>query len=242
MNVDVRRPTLETALRVRQVATNHARVVTQLGKDIVSGRFGAGEILPGDLELAERFQVSRTVLREALKTLDAKGLISPRVRIGTSVRTRREWNHFDAEVLLWYIETGVDARLLGQLREIRLALEPRAAALAARNADAAQLAAITGAIGTLLSEGLPPEETVAAMLDVHVGVATASANVFVQSSEALLKAALIGAFRYDPAMAERAGERFGEAYGALARALGDRQPETAFNVMEKVVLTVMPGM
>lgn len=237
----MRRPTLEAALKGRQATTNHARVVEQLGRDIVSGRFESGALLPGDAELAQRFRVSRTVLREALKTLDAKGLISPRVRVGTSVRARREWNHFDPEILLWYIETGVDARLLGQLQDIRLAFEPTAAALAARNATAAQVAAIGEGVSALFSGSLSPEEAVAAMTGIHTTVAEASANVFVQSATALLKAALIGHYRYDPAFPNRVRERAGEAYKALAAAIRDRDDQAASAAMEAVVRAALPS-
>ena len=231
----MRRPTLEATLKGRQATTNHARVVEQLGRDIVSGRFDTGALLPGDAELAQRFHVSRTVLREALKTLDAKGLISPRVRIGTSIRARAEWNHFDPEVLLWYIETGVDARLLSQLAVVRLAFEPVAAGLAARNATDAEITTINQNVSSLLSGTLSAEDAVAAMLSIHTAVTEASANVFLQSARALLKAALIGHFRYDPAFAEHVCHEAGDSYRALVTALLERNEDVASSAMTTIV-------
>jgi len=231
----VRRPTLEATLKGRQATTNHARVVEQLGRDIVSGRFDTGALLPGDAELAQRFHVSRTVLREALKTLDAKGLISPRVRVGTSIRARAEWNHFDPEVLLWYIETGIDARLLTQLSVVRLAFEPVAAGLAAHNATATQIAAIDRDITTLLSGAQTAEDAVGLMLSIHTAVTEASANVFLQSSRALLKAALIGHFRYDPTFSEQVCSKAGDSYRALVTALMERNNDSASSAMASVV-------
>lgn len=231
----MRRPTLEATLKGRQATTNHARVVEQLGRDIVSGRFDTGALLPGDSELAQRFHVSRTVLREALKTLDAKGLISPRVRIGTSIRARAEWNHFDPEVLLWYIETGVDARLLSQLAIVRLAFEPVAAGLAARNATDAEITTINQNVSSLLSGTLSAEDAVAAMLSIHTAVTEASANVFLQSARALLKAALIGHFRYDPAFAEHMCREAGDNYRALVTALLERNEDVASSAMTTIV-------
>ena len=67
----------------------------ELGVGIVSGDFPQNSILPGDAELMERFGVSRTVLREAMKTLAGKGLIQAKARIGTRVRDRSDWNLFD---------------------------------------------------------------------------------------------------------------------------------------------------
>lgn len=234
----MRKLILEDALRGRNGATNHARVVEELGKDIVSGHFKSGELLPGDADLAKRFQVSRTVLREALKTLDAKGLISPRVRVGTSVRARKDWNHFDPEVLLWYIETGVDAELLCQLQEIRLALEPRAAALAAVSADRATASTICDMIDGLLSSVLAADQVVSLMLDVHVAVADASENVFIQSSEALLKAALIGAFRYDPNCLDNFSTGLAPSYRALSDAIRRKDGVGAAKAMEATLLHI----
>lgn len=231
----MRRPTLEATLKGRQATTNHARVVEQLGRDIVSGRIDAGALLPGDAELAQRFQVSRTVLREALKTLDAKGLISPRVRIGTSIRARAEWNHFDPEVLLWYIEAGVDARLLSQLAVMRMAFEPVAAGLAAHNASAAQIAAIDRDVSSLLSGTHSAEDAVALMLSIHTAVTDASANVFLQSCCALLKAALIGQFRNDPAFAAAVCLKAGDSYRALVSALMERDGKAATSAMAAIV-------
>lgn len=65
--------------------TSHRLVVEELGQAVVGGEFAIGETLPGDTDLAARFSVSRTVLREAMKTLAAKGLVVARARIGTRV-------------------------------------------------------------------------------------------------------------------------------------------------------------
>ncbi len=64
----------------------HSQVQWQLGVSIVGGTYPEGSILPSDSELLQRFDVSRTVLREALKTLAAKGMIEARARIGAHVR------------------------------------------------------------------------------------------------------------------------------------------------------------
>ena len=78
----MRKGLLETVITGASTRTSHAQVVNELGKAIIAGDFPIGAILPGDAELAQRFKVSRTVLREAMKTLAAKGLIVPRARIG----------------------------------------------------------------------------------------------------------------------------------------------------------------
>lgn len=231
----LRKPALETILKKRRVATNHSRVVEALGKDIISGRYAAGDILPGDVDLALRFGVSRTVLREAMKTLDAKGLINPRVRVGTSVRPRNEWNHYDPSVLYWYIEAGLEDRLLGQLQEICLMLEPAAAMLAATNGTPQQINAIIRRLDRLVSVVTPTDEIVSLLLDLHVAIAEASANVFIQSSEAALKTATVLRIKRNPALAGPLSPADADTYRALAGALQARNGNLARGIMEKIV-------
>lgn len=120
--------------------TSHRLVVEELGQAVVGGEFAIGETLPGDTDLAARFSVSRTVLREAMKTLAAKGLVVARARIGTRVLPRAHWNLFDSDVLTWHFGAGVDEDFLRHVSEVRLALEPYAAALAARRASDVDIA------------------------------------------------------------------------------------------------------
>src|SRR5262249_6647540 len=115
----------------RRAHSNHAEVARSIGVDIIAGRYAEGTRLPGDAELTATFGVSRPVLRESVKTLVAKGLLTTKARVGTVVRERGAWNMFDADVLAWHLDAGIDKRFLNDLAEIRLAVEPRAAALAA---------------------------------------------------------------------------------------------------------------
>ena len=113
----------------RRSHSNHAEVARSIGVDIIAGRYAEGVRLPGDAELTATFGVSRPVLRESVKTLVAKGLLTTKARVGTVVRERGAWNMFDADVLAWHLDAGIDIRFLGDLAEIRLAVEPRAARL-----------------------------------------------------------------------------------------------------------------
>src|SRR5207247_4848532 len=123
----------------RRAHSNHAEVARSIGVDIIAGRYAEGGRLPGDAELTVMFGVSRPVLRESVKTLVAKGLLTTKARVGTVVRERGAWNMFDADVLAWHLDAGIDTRFLRDLAEIRLAVEPRAAALAAERRSEADL-------------------------------------------------------------------------------------------------------
>src|SRR5690606_33133559 len=100
-------PPQKRAYAATDRARSHtAHVVRELGMDIVSGAYTEQSILPGDADLMQRFGVSRTVLREALRARAAKGLIQPKARIGTRVRDKANWNLFDPDVLIWHAEAG----------------------------------------------------------------------------------------------------------------------------------------
>lgn len=109
----------------------HRQLAEQLGLAIATGEYSPGQqIVPEDL--AEHFAVSRTVVREVLKVLEAKGMIAARPRTGTRIRPHGEWSLLDPDVIRWR-STGPDsARQIEELLGVRSAIEP----LAARNASA----------------------------------------------------------------------------------------------------------
>jgi DNA-binding FadR family transcriptional regulator len=117
----------------RSAAPNfHSFVINELGAGILSGKFPVGSILPRDAELMDMYGVSRTVLREALKTLEAKGLVEARPKVGTRIAQKSRWALFDQQVLLWYFEAGFDAAFVENLFRIRHLLEREAVMMAAR--------------------------------------------------------------------------------------------------------------
>jgi DNA-binding FadR family transcriptional regulator len=174
-----------------QRRSHTARVIRELGTAIVAGRFPQNSLLPGDAELTERFKVSRTVLREATKTLAGKGLIQAKARIGTRIRPRTEWNLFDPDVLIWHVASGVKPDFLLHLSEMRMALEPEAAALAAERRSREQLAEIQRWAEAMDAPGITAEEFVRADLNLHLAVAAAAANPFMRSISTLIEVALV---------------------------------------------------
>jgi DNA-binding FadR family transcriptional regulator len=120
----------------------HGRIVHAIGRRIVSGEIRPGEQLPTPAGV----RASRGVVREAVKVLAAKGLVVARPRTGTRVRPPEQWNMLDPDVLAWRQEGLPRGPFLGKLTEVRLLIEPGAAALAARRAGPAQLAALSAAL------------------------------------------------------------------------------------------------
>lgn len=178
----------------RRAHSNHAEVARTIGIDIISGRYAEGAKLPGDPELTVIFGVSRPVLRESVKTLVAKGLLSTKVRIGTVVRERAAWNMFDADVLAWHLDAGIDKRFLNDLAEIRLAVEPRAAALAAARRSEEDVAELCGSMKRMRLQASDSVGFADADLALHVAVARASGNLFMRSIGHVIEAALRASF------------------------------------------------
>jgi DNA-binding FadR family transcriptional regulator len=120
----------------------HAAVVDRLAAMIIGGDSGMGSQLPTEGELCATMGVSRTILREAVKTLVAKGMLVTGPRTGTRTRPPGDWNLLDPDVIRWRLQAGVDKAFVRDILELRLAIEPEAAKLAAQRADAADIAAI----------------------------------------------------------------------------------------------------
>lgn len=231
---------LENTIAGRATRTSHAHVVDQLGRAIVAGEIAEGELLPSDAELEARFKVSRTVLREAMKTLSAKGLIVPRARIGTRVTEQRHWNLFDADVLTWRFDAGIDEEFLIQICEIRLAFEPFAAGLAARKATPADIAGLRRLAAAMEKPQHTAESLALADLEFHLALAEASKNPFMRSVGNLIEAALVGIFKLSSPAADR--DKIAEvahSHQAIVEAIARRDDAAACRAMEQVILVGM---
>lgn len=125
--------------------SQHARIVRELGVQIVSGQCQPGDKLPSEALLCEQYKVSRPVLREAIRVLVAKGLVKSRQRSGVIVRPQSDWHLLDPDVLYWFIQSKPRQEFVGKLLEVRRIFEPAAAGLAARVASASSLESITRA-------------------------------------------------------------------------------------------------
>jgi DNA-binding FadR family transcriptional regulator len=108
----------------------HGQLVQQLGQMIVSGDLGADRPLVPE-EIGQRFEVSRTVVRESLRVLEAKGLVSARPNVGTRVRPVSDWNLLDPDIIEWRAFGPQREDQRRELCELRWAIEPLAARLAA---------------------------------------------------------------------------------------------------------------
>ncbi len=208
-----------------------------IGRDIVAGRLAVGATLPCDADLMERFKVSRTVLREAMKTLAAKGMLEPKTRVGTRVLGEKCWNMFDADVLAWRMASGVDRAFLAHLFEIRQALEPLAAASAAMHRSDHDIARMREALGAMRRPGHSRDSFALADLAFHQTVLDASANPFLQAMGSVIQAALTLSFTISSPVDEP--ERFvesGAQHGEVLDAIVRRRAQEAARAMTAVIV------
>lgn len=227
---------LETTISGRKRRSNHAHVVAELGRGIVSGSIPEGSLLPGDAELSARFGVSRTVLREAMKTLAAKRLVEAKAKVGTRVLDRSSWNFFDSDVLGWRFETGLDFDFIEHLAEMRLALEPAAAAAAAVRATSDDIVALY-AIAAKFDDLSHTAGSIAKVdLEFHVAIARMSGNPFMRSASALIEAALAISFQLSsPAASPETIDEVASNHLRIAHAIASRDPQKAEAAMRHVI-------
>lgn len=156
------------------------QVIDSLGLRIVRGEILEGEVTTAS-SLQEQYGVSRTVVREAFRVLQSKGMMQARTKTGTSVLPRSAWNLLDSEVIGWYRHAGTGAELVENLEEIRESYEPWAARMAARRRTDVDLAALRNAYenmeATTKGEGAGSPAVVEADLQFHQATLEATHNV-----------------------------------------------------------------
>ena len=155
-------------------------VLTTLGREIAQDLIPAGTALPPEPDLETRFGVGRGVVREAIKTLAAKGMVSVRPRHGTHVLPRSEWSLLDRDVLSWLVgKDEPDRDLLLAIQEVRSIIEPAAAALAAERATRNDRWRINAALAAM-ETAQDQAGTIAADKAFHLAILDATHNPVLQ--------------------------------------------------------------
>jgi DNA-binding FadR family transcriptional regulator len=164
----------------------HGNTVDHLGSAIVSGRYAAGSSVPPEPALCEELGVSRTVVREAVKSLIAKGLVTSGPKVGTRVQTPDHWNWFDPDVIMWQARAGITPEFLRDLQDLRRVVEPAAVRMAAERATPQDIAEIEVAFEAMRKAVEEGGDYVTNDLRFHQGLLRASGNrMIVQMSKAL---------------------------------------------------------
>lgn len=184
--------------------TGHDEIAAILGGEILSGGRAPGSRVCTVMEMFERFGVSRVLVREVTKTLTAKGLVASKSRVGTYVLDGSHWNWFDPDVLAWRVRMGMDDAFLAQLAEMRRAVEPAGAALAAKHRTPDQIVDMRAALDAMAAAGTDRRGFAAADLGFHIAISAASGNPLFRSFAGVIEAALSAAFTAT-SPADRAG-------------------------------------
>ncbi|MBL8325001.1 MAG: FadR family transcriptional regulator [Rubrivivax sp.] len=206
--------------------TFHGHIRDQLGEAIVAGLHPPGSSLPPEPQLCEALGVSRTVVREAVKSLAAKGLVSTGPKVGTRVRPAEQWNWFDPDVVAWQTRAGLTREFLRDVQELRRVVEPAAVRLAAERATAADLAELDEAfagMGHAVAEG---GDYVSHDLRFHQALLAASHNRMMVQMAKALSALLRTSFEVSTAQPGRAAQSL-PLHGAILEALRARDPARA---------------
>ncbi|WP_181186028.1 FadR/GntR family transcriptional regulator [Alkalicoccus urumqiensis] len=223
------------------------QLLHELGREIVCGEREPGSTLPKVETLSEMRGVSRTVVREAIKGLHARRLVESSTRTGTAVREPESWLWWDPDVIGWAAGADDNRTVLLQLSEVRMAMEPAAVKLAARNATPEDVEAIRHAFDKLTYA--LDDETVWAEADghFHEAILDASHNMLMASLVRTLQYGLVQS-RYKTMKAlRRQQERDSpgrtaqalEMHRAVMEAVCSGQEDTAHHAMTHLLETVV---
>jgi DNA-binding FadR family transcriptional regulator len=164
----------------------HGNTVDHLGGAIVSGRYPPETSIPPEPLLCEELGVSRTVVREAVKSLIAKGLVTTGPKVGTRVLPPEQWNWFDPDVIVWQSQAGLTPEFLRDLQELRRVVEPAAVRMAAERSTRDDIVEIEAAFQGMRRAVEEGGDYVAHDLRFHQGLLRASRNrMMIQMSKAL---------------------------------------------------------
>ena len=162
-------------------------IVERLGTEIVRGTYHKENPFPTEADLCTQYEVSRSVLREAVKMLTSKGLLSARPRQGTKVQDEIKWNLLDPSVLRWLLVRDFSLDLLSEFTEVRLSIEPAAAALAAERASDEDKLKIKEALKRMQAT---EEDPLLSDIAFHVAILNASGNRFFRQMQDFSETAL----------------------------------------------------
>src|SRR6478609_2090124 len=211
----------------------HGSVVHEIGVRILEGELKPGDTLPDNGSLAEP-EVSRTVVREAIKVLAAKGLVESRPKVGTRVRPRRDWNLLDPDILAWQIEAGPDADFLGQALELRRMIEPAVARLAAERATDEQVEALYEAYEEMAAAGDDLDAFMAPDLRFHNLLLEACGNELLEHMSEIFTAVLRTVFAYSSS-SSRSYPRAARRHRAIVKAIEARDPDAAEQAVLRLI-------
>lgn len=222
------------ARRSLRLATS---VVADLIDAVVSGRLAVGEALPGEQALCEEFGVSRVVIREALQSLQQRGLVVIRQGHGTVVAPPTQWNPLDEDVLDARVRHDESLTVLDNLVHVRVALECEMAAAAAARRTDEQVRELRGAVDELAGALGDHDRYFALDLEFHDRVMLLSGNDVGRAVVVSIHGHARSSSRYMAGTPTREHLRHAQdGHAAIAEAIGAGDPEAARTAMRAHIL------
>ncbi len=173
----------------------HGELAAGIGMRILDGTYPPGTLLPNEAEWGKIFGASRTAVREAIKTLNGKGLLVSRPKVGSRVEPRDRWNLLDRDVLAWHCAAMDKEAFLRSLQEVRRILEPGAAALAAERRTEEQLSELEQALDGMRA-ATDAESMVEPDVRFHLTLLAATNNELLAPFGIIIEQALANLFQY----------------------------------------------
>jgi len=208
-------------------------LVQRLGSSIVRGELPAGQPLPIEAELGKKFGASRTVMREAVKILSTKGLIGQRPRVGTYVHPEDRWDLLDAQVLKWILDRHFSHGLVREFLEVRIGIEPAAAALAATNATDEDKELLRQRLERMKEASGGNFDPVSADIAFHATILEISHNRFFHQLTPIIETALRYSIRLTNKVKGTLPDH--DAHEKIYRAIRNGNPEAAFRACREII-------
>lgn len=220
----------------------HSRVVDLLGTAICAGDLASESIIRIE-ELEERLGVSRSVVREVLRVLASMGMIRSTQRIGVQVLPTTEWNLYDPQVIRWRLASPDRALQLRSLTELRTAIEPEAARLAALRSREAEASSLSEVAGRLWAAGQAADTQNFLELDIlfHRMVLSASGNEMFAKLDTVIAEVLSGRTHYG-LMPSKPHDEALQLHLAVAASIQAREPEKAQTAMLRIMQRTLSEM
>jgi DNA-binding FadR family transcriptional regulator len=213
----------------------HDKVTRELALGVLRGAIGQGQsTLSTEGDLCRHFNVSRTILREAVKVLAAKGVIELRPKTGLRVRPRNDWNLVDPDLLGWICEAGVDDLFVRDLCEVRAIVEPAAAELAASRATDPEIEELLRWYGLIEANTKNEAARLDADRNFHATIFRACHNVFLTQMNSTVGAALRATQQIGVHLPQVMEESL-QAHKEVADAIARRDSAGARAAMERLI-------
>jgi DNA-binding FadR family transcriptional regulator len=212
---------------IDRIKNVHGQTLELLGESIVSGKYAVGEVLPREQMLCDELGISRTIVREAVKSLVAKGLLMTGPKVGTRVQPFEAWNWFDPDLVAWQLRVGITRDFLRDLQELRSIVEPAGVRLAAERATPQDIAEIEAAFAGMVQAVADGGDYVTSDLRFHQGLLRASRNRMLMQMSKALTAVLRASFALSTAARPDSAARSLPLHRAVIDAVIAGKPDRA---------------